>query len=156
MFKGDIRKFKELEDRAREIQREATELHKKCSYDLCVRRAQESFELYLKFILTLLGRGAKEIWGHELSKLINEEERNIKKVLKEYLNFNDNYTNEIIARIKLGSRTLGLWRELAFYGDMNLKKFKFFKAKEAELALEYVSEASTLSAWMRNHFNSLK
>lgn len=153
MDKESFEKVKELEYKAGTIESEAKELSQKFDYDLSVRRAQEAFELYLKFIFTVLDKELQEIRGHELSNLIDKEAVTIRKILKDYLNFSENYIDEIIARIKLGSLTLRLWRDLAFYGDEKLKKYKFFKQKEAELALEYVSELSTLSAWIRNYFN---
>ncbi|UZE92937.1 MAG: HEPN domain-containing protein [Candidatus Nealsonbacteria bacterium] len=154
MTKEDFEKIKELEDKARKIESEAKRLKGSGEYDLSVRRSQEAFELYLKFIFTVLDKEVREIWGHELSSLIDKETEAIKKILKEYLNFSESYIDEIMARIKLGSLTLNLWRNLAFYGDEKLKKYKFFKQKEAELALEYVSELSTLSAWIKNYFNN--
>jgi HEPN domain-containing protein len=154
MEKEEFEKIKELEAKAYQIEQEANQLKQKCDYDLAVRRAQESFELYLKFIFTVLGKEVHEIWGHELSIVIDKEAKVIKKILKEHLNFSENYIDEIIARIKLGSLTLDLCRNLSFYGDEKLKKYEFFKQKESELAIEYVSELSTLSAWIRNYFDS--
>jgi HEPN domain-containing protein len=150
--KEDFEKIKELEDKALEINQEAQRLHQKCSYDLAVRRSQEAFELYLKFIFRLFGKETKEIWGHELTILIDKETPKIRGILKEYLKFSETYIDEIIARIKLGGLTLKLWRDPAFYGDENLKKFKYFNEKESALALNYVEEVFRLSNWLRNYF----
>ncbi len=108
---------------------EARKLLESYSYDLCVRRAQEAHELFAKTVFLLLWQDPPK--GHDLSSPL-------------YSNANlltqHGVTEERIARLALGSKTLAAWRELALYGDETLRVARVFGEPEATLAVKYAEE----------------
>ena len=143
--------YKELEEidkqhtKAKEIEQEAQDFKNK-NYDLCVRRSQEAFELFLKIVFKLL----KEKYPpkHELSKQIISIHEKLKPVFKDYF-------PKDIAKLMIGSKVLDLWRNISLYGEEKLENvgtFEIFTEKEAELALDYMSKASQLCYLVRDYF----
>jgi len=81
--------------KAKDIEQEALDFkNKKYNYDLCVRRSQEAFELFLKVIFKLIflkvifklmrEKYPTNIKGHELSNQIMSIYEKLKVVLKNY------------------------------------------------------------------------
>lgn len=135
------REFSEIENhyfaKANDKYHEA-EMHKKMrNYDLVVRSAQESHELYLKAILLHLKIEHRRI--HDVTKEMYQAADMILEKLKEY-----NVSPDVIAGLVLSNRTLTLWRTLALYGDEKLKVIDLFGLEEAKLALDYALIAQTI------------
>jgi HEPN domain-containing protein len=120
---------------------EAEDHLKRIAYEMSVRRSQEAFELFIKWIFTVLEKEYPK--EHDISKEIY----GVYGVLKEY-----DFTNQEVARIVLRSRTLSLWRNPSFYGDEKLGVAIGFNEKEAELALLYVKELHFKCACLKNRF----
>lgn len=151
---GELSEIDKLYSKAREIGREASELKDKGSYDLCIRRSQEAFEIYLKVICKLMKEGyPTNSKGHELSQQIRTMYPKIRLLLKDI--FPKNYIIRDIVRISTGSKVLFWWRNPSFYGDEKLETLGIsgiFTEKEAELALDYMNKASSLCHVIRDYF----
>lgn len=141
-----------LYSKAEEIRREASHLkNEQCNYDLAIRRSQEALELYLKVIFKLIKQdyptGSR---GHELSTGIRAIYERMKSILKYY-----GFRKEDIVTILRASEVLASWRNLSFYGEEKLEELgihESFTKKEADLALDYVSKASSLCFGIRDYF----
>jgi len=138
--------------KAKDIEQEALGFkNKKYNYDLCVRRSQEAFELFLKVVFKLMRKKyPTNVKGHELSNQIVSIYEKLKVVLKNYY-----FPKEDIARIIIGSKVLHLWRNISLYGEEKLEKIgisRIFTEKEAELALDYLNKASQLCNLIRDYF----
>ena len=118
--------------KARSILDEAREHARKFEYDLCVRRSQEAFELFLKTMFKLIGQEYPQ--KHDVS----QEIYGVHSSLKKY-----DFSAQKVAQIVHRNRTLGLWREKAFYGDEKLGVTSIFTEHEARLALSYAEDIST-------------
>ena len=138
--------------KVKDIEQEALDFkNKKYNYDLCVRRSQEAFELFLKIVFKLMGKEyPTSIKGHELSEQIMSIYEKLKAALKDYY-----FPKEDIVRIIIGSKVLHLWRNISLYGEEKLEKVgisKIFTEKEAELALDYLNKVSQLCDILRDYF----
>jgi HEPN domain-containing protein len=115
------------------------------NYDLAVRRAQESFELFLKSLFRFLQ--AEYPASHDLKKQIYDLTAAFKQ--------NQVDPNQIrdlqIARLVLANSMLDLWRLPAFYGDEKLNVGGIFEEGEAKLALAYAELARYLCEVVRSH-----
>jgi len=109
------------------IQTEANQNFERANYDLCIRRSQEAFELYLKSIFLFLNR------THRREHDIGKELYDIRIILNRY-----GISDTEIAKMVKESKTLAEWRETALYGDETLKTSNVFDKKDAELGLSYV------------------
>jgi HEPN domain-containing protein len=128
-------KFTEIEkfySKASSVLEEAREQAKKFNYDLCVRRSQESFELYLKTMFKFIEKDYPQ--EHDISK-------EIYKVLEALKKFG--FTAQKIAQIVHRNHTLTLWRDKSFYGDEKLDVTSIFTEGEAKLALSYAENISS-------------
>lgn len=112
--------------KADSILREAREHAKRLEYDLCVRRSQEAFELFLKTMFKFIGREYPQ--KHDISEEIYAVFDALKK---------QDFSAQKVAQIVHRNRTLGLWREKAFYGDEKLGVTSIFTEHEAQVALAY-------------------
>jgi HEPN domain-containing protein len=112
--------------KADSILREAREHAKKLEYDLCVRRSQEAFELFLKTMFKFIERVYPQ--KHDVS----EEIYAVFDALKKH-----DISAQKVAQIVHRNRTLGLWREKAFYGDEKLGVTSIFTEHETQVALAY-------------------
>ncbi len=108
---------------------EARDLQEKYQHDLCVRRAQEAFELLLKTLLQFIEREYPR--DHDVGKVLYE----VMDLLRDL-----GMTAERVARIVLRSKTFQVWRDRAFYGDEQLKVAHLFGPSEANLALQWANE----------------
>ena len=115
--------------KARAVLEEARNHLKKYNHELCVRRGQESFELFLKTIFMLLEKEYPK--EHDISKEIY----NVLSVLREV-----GFSNQKVAQMVLRNKTLALWRDPSFYGDEKLKVSGIFGENEARTALKYGEE----------------
>jgi len=118
--------------KATSILDEAREHVKKFEYDLCVRRSQEAFELFLKTMFKLIGEEYPQ--KHEISQEIYDMHSSLKKY---------DFSAQKVAQIVHRNRTLGVWREKSFYGDEKLGVTSIFTEHEARLALSYAEDIST-------------
>lgn len=116
----------------------AHERLKTYDYDLSVRSAQESFELYLKSILAYLG--AEYPPTHDQKKEILKLASLLAVV---------HIQRRDVARLVLANTTLSKWRSPAFYGDETLKVGQVFDEKEAQLAIMYAERASSCAYAVR-------
>ncbi len=146
----ELQKIDKQYMKARDIEQEASDF-KKYNYDLCVRRSQEAFELFLKVVFKLMREEyPTNIKGHELSNQIMSTYEKLKFVLKDY-----HFPKEDIVRIIIGSKVFHLWRNISLYGEEKLEKIgisKIFTEKEAEIALDYLNKASRLCNLIRSYF----
>jgi HEPN domain-containing protein len=126
--------------KADDISNEAKNHNASRKFDLCVRRAQEAFELYLKTAFRYIGR--------EYSK-----SHDIKQEIYDLCSSLDKYHSEskAVAQIVLRHQVLNMWREPSFYGDEKLGISEIFTEKESELALFYVEEISWFCRTIRAH-----
>jgi HEPN domain-containing protein len=108
-------------------------------YDLAVRRAQESLELFLKSLFRFLQCPYPAI--HDLKKEIYT----LVEALKEYP-----LEKRQIARLVLAGSVLSLWRSPAFYGDEALNVGGLFDQREAELAISYAELGQLVASIVRN------
>lgn len=115
--------------KARAVLEEARNHLKIYNYELCVRRAQEAFELFLKTIFMLIEKEYPR--EHDISS-------EIYKVLSLLKGFG--FSNQKVAQIVLRNKTLSLWREPSFYGDEKLKVSGIFGREDAIAALKYADE----------------
>lgn len=99
------------------------------NYDLCVRRAQEAFELFLKMIFLLIEKEYPK--DHDISNEIYK----VHTFLKEF-----KFSDQRVAQIVLRNKTLSLWRNPSFYGDEKLKVSGIFGQNEARVAFQYAEE----------------
>jgi len=114
------------------IMEEARTLADKYAYDLCVRRAQEAFELLSKTVFSFMG--CEYPREHDVSRALYQ----IIGLLQEY-----GITTQRAAQMVLRGKTLAVWRDLAFYGDERLNVTGLFGEDEARLALRWAAEMST-------------
>ncbi len=138
--------------KTKDIEQEALDFkNKNYNYDLCVRRSQEAFELFLKLVFKLIREEyPTNVKGHELSNQIRFIYEKLKVVLKDYY-----FPKEDIVRIIIGSKVLHLWRNISLYGEEKLEEIgisKIFTEKEVELALDYLNKASQLCNLIRDYF----
>jgi len=129
MQRAQFWKFQEQSLKASNLLGEARRLLENYSYDLCVRMAQEAHELFAKTVLLLLGQEPPK--DHDLSEALYD----CADLLTQH-----GVTEERIARLALGSKTLAAWRELALYGDEKLRVARVFGEAEAALAVRYAEE----------------
>ena len=115
--------------KARAVLDEARNHLQKYNYDLCARRAQEAFELFLKMIFLLIEKEYPKV--HDISNEIYK----VHTFLKEF-----KFSDQRVAQIVLRNKTLGLWRNPSFYGDEKLKVSGIFGQNEARVALQYAEE----------------
>jgi len=115
--------------KADSILNEARDHAKKFEYDLCVRRSQEAFELFLKTMFRFIEREYPQ--DHDISNEIYK----VHEALKRF-----DFTAQKVAQIVHRNRTLGLWREKSFYGDERLGVTALFTEHEARSALAYAEE----------------
>jgi HEPN domain-containing protein len=108
---------------------EARDHSKKIEYDLCVRRSQEAFELFLKTMFKFIGREYPQ--KHDVAKEIYA----VFDALKKY-----DFSALKVAQIVHRNRTLGLWREKSFYGDEELGVASIFTELESKTALSYAED----------------
>ncbi len=95
--------------KADSILKEARDHAKKFEYDLCVRRSQEAFELFLKTMFRFIERTYPQ--EHDIGNEIYK----VHQALKRF-----GFTAQKVAQIVHRNRTLGLWREKAFFDDEKL------------------------------------
>lgn len=132
--------------KAMEILRESEEQLKKFNWDLVVRRAQESSELFIKIIFWLLEKDFSKI--HDIGKNIYT----VTDTLKEY-----GLDSQKLAEIVLVSQTLSSWRETSFYGDEKLSITGIFSETEGRLAVSYAQKMMSYCAIVRTKIaNQLK
>jgi len=115
--------------KANAILAEAQDHAKKYEYDLCVRRSQEAFELFLKIMFKLIGKEYPQ--RHEIS----EEIYQVFSALKIF-----DFSAQKVAQIVHRNRTLSLWRDKSFYGDEKLNVASIFTDEEAKVALRYAED----------------
>jgi HEPN domain-containing protein len=115
------------------------------NYDLAVRRAQESFELFLKSLFRFLQ--AEYPASHDLKKQIYD----LTAAFKQHQVDPNQIPDRQIARLVLANSMLDLWRLPAFYGDEKLKVGGIFEEGEAKLALAYAELAQYLCNVVRGH-----
>ncbi len=127
--RAQFSKFQESSMKPWGLLNEARALLQSYSYDLCVRRAQESHELFAKDVLVFFGQDPLKV--HDLSGPLHS----IAYPLTQH-----GVTEERIARLALGSKTLASWRELALYGDETMRVARVFEEAEAMLAVKYAEE----------------
>jgi HEPN domain-containing protein len=110
---------------------EARDHAKKFEYDLCVRRSQEAFELYLKTMFKLIEKEypRKHDVGEEIYQVYN--------ALKKY-----GFSTQKVAQLVHRNHTLSQWREKAFYGDDELNVGSIFVDEESKAALLYAEGMS--------------
>jgi HEPN domain-containing protein len=108
-------------------------------YDLAVRRAQESLELFLKSLFPFLQRPYPAT--HDLKK----ELYTLVEALKDYA-----LEKRQIARLVLAGSVLNLWRSPAFYGDETLNVVGLFDKREAELAISYAELGQFVTSIVRD------
>lgn len=108
-------------------------------YDLAVRRAQESLELFLKSLFRFLQRPYPAT--HDLKK----ELYTLVEALKDYP-----LEKRQIARLVLAGSVLNLWRSPAFYGDETLNVGGLFDKREADLAISYAELGQLVAGIVRN------
>jgi len=111
---------------------EARDHDKKFEYDLCVRRSQEAFELFLKTMFKFIEQEYPQ--KHEISGEIYS----VFSALERF-----GFSAKKVAQIVHRNRTLGLWRDKAFYGDEKLGVSSIFTEQESRVALSYVEDIST-------------
>ncbi len=124
-------KFQEQSLKALNLLDEARRLKQSYSCDLCARRAQEAHEIFTKIMFLLIGKDPPK--GHDLSQALY----GVSSILIEH-----GLTEERVARLALGSKTLAAWRDLALYGDETLRVGRVFEEPETVLALKYAEEAN--------------
>lgn len=110
---------------------EASDHSKKFEYDLCVRRSQEAFELFLKTMFKFIARDYPQ--KHDIAKEVYA----VFEALKGY-----GFSAQKVAQIVHRNRTLGLWREKSFYGDEELGVASIFIELESKVALSYAEDIS--------------
>ncbi len=115
--------------KASQILDEAKSHAEKFQHDLAVRRAQEAFELLLKTMLLFMEREYPK--DHDIGRVLYD----VLGLLQEM-----GITTERVARMVLRSKTLGLWRDLALYGDERLKVATLFGEPEATLTIRWAEE----------------
>jgi HEPN domain-containing protein len=120
---------------------EAKNYYKKSNYDLCVRRSQDAFEMFLKSLFRLIDIEFPS--AHDLKQKLYD----VYKPLEKY-----GISVEETAKIILANETLTLWQERAFYGDEKLRVSGCFGKNEAELALFYVERLYNSMGLARYHF----
>ena len=147
----ELQEIDKLYAKAEKIKQEALDLkNNRYEYDLCVRRSQEAFELFLKTMFKLMKeKYPTKRGGHELSKQIISIYEKFKIILNDYY-----VPKKDIVRIMIGSKILHSWRNVSFYGEEKLEEIgisDIFTEKEAELALDYVNKASQLCYLVRDY-----
>lgn len=110
-------------------------------YDLAVRRAQESLELFLKSLFRFLQRPYAAT--HDLKKELHS--------LIEAIEALEGHSIERrqIARLVLAGSVLNLWRSPAFYGDETLNVGGLFDKGEADLAISYAELGQFVTSIVR-------
>ena len=117
-----------------EIRYKEAKEHVDSDKNICVRNAQEAFELYLKTSFKLLG--LKYDFYHNINEVLLNSE--FMKFCKE-----ENIQNELLTALLRGNEVLLKWREISFYsGDKKITDLihRFVK-EEATLALYYAESA---------------
>jgi HEPN domain-containing protein len=111
-------------------------------YDLAVRRAQESLELFVKNLFRFLQRAYPTT--HDLKKELYS--------LIEAIEAFEGHSIERrqIARLVLAGSVLNLWRSPAFYGDETLNVGNLFDKREAELAISYAELGQLVTSIVRD------
>jgi HEPN domain-containing protein len=117
--------------KANSVLSEARDHSKKYNYDLCVRRSQEAFELFLKTMFKFIEREYPQ--KHD----IGAEIYSVFDALKRF-----GFSAQKVAQIVHRNRTLGLWRDKAFYGDEKLGVASIFTEQESKVALSYAEDLS--------------
>jgi HEPN domain-containing protein len=125
--------------KANAVLQEAREHLRKLEYDLCVRRSQEAFELFLKTMFKLIEREYPQ--EHDISKEIYQ----VFSVLNQFA-----FSATNVAQIVHRNRTLGQWRDKSFYGDEKLNVTSLFTELESKVALSYAEEISTTCYRLRD------
>lgn len=149
---NEIQEINKLAQKAEKIEKEAITYKDSRNYDLCIRRAQEAFELYMKTIFKLLKEsyptyGKK---GHELCKEIVKVYPKLKYILEKSY-----FSKEEFVQILRGSFILSEWRERALYGEEKLQPISIhesFIQKEVDLALKYIETVSSLHFRVLSYF----
>jgi HEPN domain-containing protein len=118
-------------NKANSVIDEARDHAKKYEYDLCVRRSQESFELYLKTMFKLIEKEYPR--KHD----VGEEVYQVYNALKGF-----GFSAQKVAQLVHRNHTLSLWREKAFYGDEKLNVGSIFVDEESKVALLYAEGMS--------------
>ncbi len=121
----------EFYSKASNILAEARQHAKNCEYDLCVRRSQESFELFLKTMFKLIEKDYPQ--KHDISQEIYA----VLNALKRF-----GFSAQKVAQLVHRNRTLGLWRDKSFYGDEQLNVTSIFTEQESKVALSYAEDIS--------------
>ncbi len=127
-------------DKAQTILNEARNYLHDLNWDLAVRRAQESFELYLKSLFRFLQTEYPAT--HDLKKQIYA----LTEALKGY-----QIDNRQVARLVLANSALHLRRSPAFYGDETINVGGLFDQREAELAVSYAELGQFVCTVVRSH-----
>jgi HEPN domain-containing protein len=137
---------KQAEDyfsKAISLRSEAKNHYNKSHYDLCVRRSQDAFEMFLKSLFRLIDIEFPA--AHDLKQKLYD----VYKPLEKY-----GISVEETAKIILANETLTLWRDRAFYGDEKLRVSGCFGKNEADLALFYVERLHNSVGLARYRFFS--
>jgi len=117
--------------KADSILSEAREHAKKLEYDLCVRRSQEAFELFLKTMFKFIEQ------EYPLKHDISGEIYGVFSALKRF-----GFLAQKVAQMVHRNHTLDLWRDKAFYGDEKLGVTSIFTEHESKAALSYAEDIS--------------
>ena len=115
--------------KARAVLEEARNHLQKHNYELCVRRAQEAFELFLKTVFLFIEKEYPK--EHDISNEIYK----VRTLLRGF-----RFSDQKVAQIVVRNKTLNLWRNPSFYGDEKLKVSGIFGEKEAQVALQYAND----------------
>ncbi|MHA1400834.1 MAG: HEPN domain-containing protein [Candidatus Heimdallarchaeaceae archaeon] len=146
----EIEEIDKMYFKALEIEEEAERKKMNYEYDLCVRRSQESFELYIKTVFHFMDVQYPK--NHDISSSLRKINDALDEVLEKYY-----FPKEQIVRIIIGSKIFKMVREIALYGFEGLREAyvtKIFREKEAVIALDYVVQAKELCNVVRNYFYS--
>ena len=131
MNKEQYWEIDKFSSKADSILREARDHANKFEYDVCVRRSQEAFELFLKTMFKFIGQEYPQ--KHDISEEIYGVYNSLKKF---------DFSAQKVAQIVHRNRTLGLWRDKAFYGDEKLGVTSIFTEYESKTSLSYAEQIS--------------